>query len=268
MKKVLSLVLSAMLVLGLTACSSSPSKPSVPPEPLSEHEINLMYSNPNDYSGRPVELTGEVFSDPEYDENAAYFQMFVDPENARLNTVVIYPNPSHKLKDGDYVRISGIVDKEFVGENMMGGEVHAPTIVVDKLDVLSYQEALSPTIHTASATTPTIDQYGYTVTIEKIELAENETRVYVKVENNGQSEFNLYEYRTRIVQDSSQIEQQSNYDADYPELQRDLRPGIISEGIICMGPLKDASFQLILDGSSDNWDEDIEEFIFDCTIDS
>ena len=69
--------LLAMLLL-LSGCgSSTPADTS----PMSEDEITQMYSDPDSFKGRTLELYGRVFNEPEYDDDGVYFQMWGDPEN-------------------------------------------------------------------------------------------------------------------------------------------------------------------------------------------
>ena len=92
MKRLLYLLLTFIILLGLTACGSSSSantnqgesstpaeQPKQEIEPLTEIEVKQMYSNPKDFVGRRVELVGKVFSTPEYDKDGVYFQMWGDP---------------------------------------------------------------------------------------------------------------------------------------------------------------------------------------------
>ena len=234
--------------------------------PLTEDEIKRMYSSPEDYIGRTVELVGQVFAGVDYDEDGVYFQMWADAENFNNNTVVAYLDPSFTVEDNQYVRVKGTVADVLVGENMMGATVTAPLIRADELAVLTYKEAVMPTIAVAEATTKTIEQRGYSVTVQTVELAEEETRAYISVTNNGSSTFSLYEFNMLLIQDGTQYEYTWNFMADYPELQTDIRPGITSEGVVVFPAIKEAPFQIIMEGDSGDWNEELEEYIFDFNI--
>lgn len=272
MKKRVCLLLSLALIATLTACGNSTGTPTqeadVKPEapPLTESEIKQMYSDPSKFIDRQLELTGQVFTAPEYDEDGVYFQMWGDPENWDLNTIVAYPDPEMELEEDEYVRITGYVASAYEGENMMGGKISAPMITADTVEIVSYIDAVSPTLHTAAAETNSIDQYGYVVTIEKAELAESETRVYVTITNNGKETFGLRQYSSKIIQNGKQYEHETNFSADYPEVQDDLSVGVTTEGIITFPAIEAGDFQLILPGSSGNWKEDISDYTFDLTI--
>ena len=271
MKRLFTLVMTIFVAVSLVGCGGTTSQEQnsntqsqdEPPEPLTEAEVKMMYSNPEEYIGSTVELVGIVFAGVEYDEDAIYFQMWGDPENLDLNTVVTYPDPTFKLEDDQYVKVVGEVVDVFEGENMMGGTITAPAIRASSLEVLSYQDAMAPTISTATAATQTIEQYGYSVTVQKAELAESETRLYISVTNNGSNEFNLYTFNMKIIQNGTQYEEEMNYNADYPEIQSGILPGVTTEGIVTFPALEQAPFQVIIEGSSGDWHEDLKDYVFD-----
>jgi hypothetical protein len=233
-------------------------------QPLSDIEIQQMYSDPDAFKGRAVTLTGVVFAQVERDDDAVYFQMNQDVENYDNNTVVAYQDPGFELSDGDYVRVTGVVKGTFEGENAFGGTVTAPKIIAEKCEVVDYKEAVVPTLKEITVN-QTLDQYGYLVTVEKVELAAKETRVYVNVANNGGSNFSLYGFNCNLLQGSSQYDYQTNYSGDYPEIQTDLIPGMQTSGVICFPAIDPAvPFTLLLDASSDNYfDEDVQPYQFD-----
>lgn len=273
MKKIAVFASTSLFLYLISGCSSgAPSNtPSVEPsntpeavvqEPLTDAEVKMMYSAPDEYKGALVELSGVVFNTVEYDEDGVYFQMWGDPENSDLNTIVTYPDPNFALESDQYVKLTGTVMGEFTGTNAFGGEISAAVVTADTLEISTYQDVVSPTLATASADVPTVEQLGYSITVQKAELAENETRLYISATNNGSANFIIYSFNMTIVQDGHQYEEESNYDADYPELQSDIRPSVTTEGIVTFPALENAPFQLIIEARSDDWDEDIQDYVF------
>lgn len=267
MKKAILFGTSLALVLSLFGCggqsSDTPPSASEPVEPLSADEVKKMYSSPKDYKGSFVELSGIVFGGVEYDDDGLYFQMFGDPTNMDMNTLVGYDDPAFELEDDQYVKLTGEVIDVYEGENLLGGKVVAPVIRADSLEISSYIDVVSPTLATAQAATPAVDQHGYVVTIDKAELSATETRLYVSVTNNGSSSFSVYPFNMRIVQDGTQYEETTNFDAGYPELQSDILPGVTTEGIVTFPPLQNAPFTVLVEGQSDDWDEDFKDYTFE-----
>lgn len=110
---------------------------------------------------------------------------------------------------------------------------------------------MRPTIKTIDVN-ETQDHYVYKITLEKVEFAENETRVYINVENSGSDEFSIYSFNGVISQNGNQYEEQSNYNADYPEMNNSLLVGNKTEGIIAFPALEDAPFTFTIDAYSNN----------------
>jgi hypothetical protein len=230
---------------------------------LTNSEIQQMYSDPNQFKGREVELVGLVFATVERDSDGVYFQMYQDIDNSDNNTIVAYYDPEFEISDGNYIKLTGKVDGEFKGENAFGGEITAPKLIADKVEIINYKDAVVPTIKEIPVN-QTIDQHGYKVTIEKIELAEAETRVYLTVTNSGLSKFSLYSFYAKLLQDSTQYDEQLNFNAEYPEIQTDLTVGMETKGVICFPSINmDKGFSLVFEGSSEDYNEEFEPYQFD-----
>lgn len=229
--------------------------------PMSGDEIKGLFSNPENLKNHYVEIIGKVFTAPEYTDDGICIQMFADYENSENNTVVYIADTDFKVDAGDYIKVIGKVSEPVTGTNVLGAEITAPTVIAKEYSILSYQEAASPTNKTIEVN-KTQTQLGYSVTVQKVELAENETRVYIKVENHGSDNFNVYSFNAKLTQNGKQYEEQSNWDADYPEIQTDLLVGNSTEGIIAFPAIKEGAFKLLIEGSSDNWEEDIKPFTF------
>jgi hypothetical protein len=239
----------------------TPTITLAPDEYLSDDEIQYLYSDTKKYIGKHVKISGIVFGNPESDENGIYFQMFQDAANNENSTIVAYKG-IFDIKDGDYVIIDGIVDREAKGDNYFGASLSAPGIIADSIEISTYQDVVSPAEKTINLN-KSHEQYGYEVTVEKIEFSPIETRVYVTINNNGKSNFSAYAFNMKIKQGRSQYEEQSNWNYDYPEVQTDLMPNTTTSGVVCFPVISQTDkFTLYIDGSSDNWDEDLEQYVF------
>ena len=102
--------------------------------------------------------------------------------------------------------------------------------------------------------------------MQKVELAETETRVYVSITNNGTDTFDMYSFNAKLIQNGKQYEEEANYEADYPEIQNDLSIGVTTEGIITFPPIEEAPFQIVLPANSGNYHEEINDYTYDLTI--
>lgn len=233
--------------------------------PLKGSEINSLYTNPKELKNHCVEIVGRVFIEPEYQDGIAGLQIWADPEKSEKNTIIYVNSENLDVKEGDYVKVVGIVGEVLEGENSFGGSVSAPTVHAREFEKISYKDAVSPAIKTVDVN-QTKTQYGYSVTVQKIEFAEKETRVYIKVENKGSDKFSLYSFYSVISQEGKQFKEQDNWDANYPKIDTDLLKGNYTEGVIAFPTLADKSFKLTLEGSSDNFDEEIKPFVFNIEV--
>ena len=265
MKKFISIFLSAIVFLSLTGCGKSESSASAsegPPEYVEEGELSALYTSPDKYKGKYVKLTGQVFLDPEKDEDGICFQMFADPENGERNTVVVCRDLSLKLKEDDYVSLDGKILGAYKGSNALGGTVTALQIEAASLEVIGYKDAMRPTLKdTAPALTQ--EQHGCSVTVDKIEFAQQETRVYLTVKNGSEDKFHFYSFDCKIVQEGKQFEEENNYYADYEEIPSELLPGVTATGVIAFPAVDSAKeFQFLTEGRSDNYRLDFEPYTF------
>lgn len=242
----------------------TPSAP-VPEGALSEEEIKQLYADPSLFTGRPIVLTGIVFTTPEKDTDNIYFQMFSDIENYEGNTVVAFADPNLDVKEDCYVRVIGTVGEKFEGESMTGAALSIPTVIASSVEVVSYMDAAAPTLKEVTCNM-TQTQEDYTVTVDKVEFAATETRIYVTVSNSGTDNFHLYSFNTKLIQNNNQYEESPNYDADYPEIPSDLLPGATSTGVIVFEPLEQKDFKLYLEGYSDNYSKDFEPYTYDIKV--
>ena len=213
---------------------------------------DLLDSDPETYTGASVEIVGRVFSSPERDEGSVTFQMWADPDNSNWNTVVGYADPSLRVTDGTYVRVTGTVNGKAEGTNAFGGTVSAPVVIAHSVKIVDATAAASPAIDTLGRAA--FRQAGITITVRKIEIAPDETRVFVAVKNGSAYDFSIYSYSAKIVQGGRQYEQKYS-SADYPELSSDLVPGAFTTGVIVFPALSpNHAVKLYLEGSSENYD--------------
>ena len=234
-------------------------------QPIKGKALNKVYGNPDGYKDHCVEVTGKVFGEPDYDDGIMAIQIWADPEKNEKNTMVYISDEDFEVEDEDYVRIKGIVEGTFEGENMMGGDIEALSINASEYEVISYAEAVAPTTRTVKVNA-TIKQYGYSVTVQKVEFSDKDTRVYVKVDNNGTDKFSLFSFDSKLIQDRKQYTEEDKWDNDYPEVCSELAVGVSSEGIIAFPKIEEKDFKLIFEAYSENWEEEIDEYTFDINV--
>lgn len=236
---------------------------------VSEEDIDKMYSNPKQFKDYEVELTGIVFNEPEADEDGVYFQMFADPINSEKNTLVGLVDTDLKVKTDDYVKLTGIVKDEFEGENAFGGVVKAPVIEATKFEVVDYVTAVAPANRTIEIKEE-INQHGYHMELQKVELADEETRVYLKISNQSDATIDFYSFNAKLIAGNKQLEEDMPYlETGLPEIQSEILPGVETEGVIIFPAIDESEKKLTFhaEGSSENYELDYKPFTFEIKID-
>ena len=274
MKRVLSMLLAACLCCGLLAgCGGNSEteekqkKKEKTKEYIEESQIAELFTNPDSFKGKYVVLTGQIFVEPEKSEGTTALQAWHDPQNAQNNFIIHYSG-SESFSTNNYIKVDGRIEGTFEGENMMGGIVTAPLIKADKIEVMSYIEAVTPTIKELTPENAISEHNGISLKVDKIEFAENETRIYMTETNSSVDKFCMSTYSMKIIQNGQQIEQDmasiSSFEGAYAELASDILPNASSSGIIVF-PVIDssASFQIYAEGFSDNWELEFAPFTID-----
>lgn len=232
-------------------------------EAVPESEIEYVYSNPEKYEGRKVTLKGQVSDSVEKTENGISFTIYANPSSIKNSAKIYTDNSELNIKDDDYVIVEGIVVESSYGEGFNMDDV---VIKADKVTKSNYIDVVEPT-QVKYKIKKTINQNGYKVTLSKVELAKNETRVYLKVKNNGRAKFALHTFNAKIIQGHKQYDQKLNYSANYKELPGDIEKGITAKGIITFPRIKEKkNFKLKIEPYSHDWNEKLTDYVFNVHI--
>ncbi|MCZ1180155.1 hypothetical protein EIJ82_00520 [Alkalihalobacillus clausii] len=277
MKKVLN-ILVIFIVLIMTACSNNTTEPTEADtseiesgndekvsssEMLTENEFYQMLASPKDYIGSQIEFIGKVFS-VEKDSEGVYLQVWQDIHNNENNMLVgIYDN-SFEVSTDDYIKVKAEIIDEFEGENAFGATLTLPAVEAYEYELIGYADAVSPTEFEVDVA-ETQEQSGYVVTINKIEFGAEDFRLFVEIENQSDDVINFWKHDAKLVAGNNQFDSDSNWAADYPEVQSELLPGVSTEGIISFPYINYEEVNQVtvhLGGSSDNWDISIDDFVF------
>lgn len=233
---------------------------------IDDSAFDNIYNDTDPYRGKFVKFGGVVFGEPEQDGTRVMFQVWADAKNLEKNTIILYDGDLD-VKADDLVNITGYIAGTMDFENAFGGQLSAPVIIATELEKGTYAQIVAPATKTTSFSDQSINQHGYTISVDKVEFAEDETRLYVTAENNAAADLSLYTYSSAvIIQDGKQYEYESNYQADYEELQSDIKPGVKSSGILTFPKIEPTDFQFIIDGHSNDWDIDLNEYVFNLNI--
>lgn len=167
-KLLVSVILLAMGSSVLTGCGGG-EKQEEPEEIvyLEESEIDSLFTNPDEYAGKYVKLSGQLLDAPQTDGETIAIQAWHDIENYTQNFIV-YTDAADEIENQDYVWVDGKIDGTFSGENAFGSNVECPLIVDATVTKGSYMEIVVPTIAEISPAVSQ-DQNGIVVTVDKVE---------------------------------------------------------------------------------------------------
>lgn len=244
LKKLIAVLVTLMCVLVLCACGEQDTSP------LTDEEISNLYSSADEYKGRTFEFTAQVFN-MEKDGDALYIQAWHDIKNYEENTIIEYSGGDVKVNTDDYIKVSGTVDGAFEGENAFGGEVEGVRIIADSLEKITAVEAIPA--EKVIDVNKTVTKGNYVATLEKVDFTVDETRVYVKIENNSSDTFDVYPDQGVILQCGKQYE--VTYNFDYGEISTEIRPGVSSEGIITFDRIDESSFTYLFTGYDNDYND-------------
>lgn len=261
LKKHIAIILALLSVTFMLAgCGSSEPAEKVY---LEESEIDAALSDGDSYKGKYINIVGKVFSVDKDGETIA-MQAWYDPETADQQFIVYADKElAGDAKEDDYIKVDGKITGTFTGENMLGGEVTAMMIEAESIEVGGYDDIYAPA-ETTKEVGQTQDQHGVSVTLDRIEYAKGEARVYLTVKNESGYQASIYTYDAKAIQDSKQFEHEDNYEAGYDNDIGDVLDGASKEGIVRfkgLDPEKPVKIQI--GAYSDNWDIELKDYVFE-----
>ncbi|AKX93237.1 hypothetical protein [Neomoorella thermoacetica] len=268
MKSYLTRLIVIIMILGIVmyvaGCSSAntTSTSKATQEVLKNDKLAELTTEPDKFKNYPVELTGKIFTAPEVKDGKTAFQMWGDPQKSEFNVVVYYNGTSNDIKSDNYVKVKGTVKGKFEGSNAFGAKITAVAIMADAVEKVNPVDIIAPAKLKIDVN-KAANQKGYSITLQKVEFADNETRVYLAVKNETNNKIYFWEHSAKALQNNKQLDVKMNF--DYPRVQPEILPGVVSEGVVVFPALdinaKSATF--VFEGSSDDFNIRINPMSFD-----
>lgn len=267
-KKLLALLVVGTMSLSMTACGGSSDSGNTTTSTTPEQKeyvdsITSVTSDPDACKGKYVNFYGIVSQADESDDEY-FYQVYTDTDYD--NSVLLYvPKElvSDTISSDDFISVEAKIDGSYSGQTIMGVDTTWAKLTAESIQKSSYVDTFGKAHTTWDFSDQTIEQEGISVAVTKVEFANTETRVYITATNNSSDTVNLWTSSAKIVQNGQQYEQTyGNYLADYPEVSSDILAGASSSGILCFDALEPGEFQFYLEGSSDNWDIELDPFTF------
>jgi len=255
-------VVLVSLILGTILLVNRDTKPKLDKDgnPVFVELTNEVYTNASKYKGYHINIKGKVFQVMGDNGETKGIQIWLDPETCEQN-LMLYYSTDVEVKQGDYISCSGYIDSVTKYKNAYDAELQVPLVFSSDLKLATYIDVVAPTLESIMPENLKKESHGYTVSVDKVEFSEKETRVYVSVSNNGKA--TLYVGDSVIIQDGKQYKSTTNYDANYDEIHYKIIKGASSAGIVVFPAINPADFELSFDVHSDDFDENLGEYAFE-----
>lgn len=242
--------------------TTSQSQKTTSKPTLKNSDWSKVESDANSYKGYPVDIKGQIFTDPISQNNQVQYQIYLDPQNSSQNTIVITQG-APKFKNGDYIEVKGTVYKEISAQNSLGATLTLPLIDGTSVTKSTREAVVAPTIAT-SHNIPSETQNGVTVSVDKVEFAKSETRVYLTVTNKSSSGASIEAMSATLVQGTNQLQQKMLFNANYPTLPTTIAKGVIAHTVIVFdaADVSGGSLKLDIPAMSSDFTVDMKDFVF------
>jgi len=218
-------------------------------------------ADPDSFKGARVDIVGAVLGEPAKDGKVTCWQMWPHPTNVEWFAAVDFEDASFAIADGDYVHVVGTVRGKTEGEIPLLAKVDAVAVRVETAEVVD-QRALAPAALRTVEVAKSVEQHDLVVTVDKVEFAANETRVYVKVDNRSTATASFYDYKVKAAQGQTQYE--AEYFTYYPQVDSQLPPKAVSSGVVLFTALNPAqATELSFETRTDDYQLEFMLYVFE-----
>jgi hypothetical protein len=263
------LIVSIISILALTACDASnftsSNSNSENTTPLSEDEFAQLYSDSSKFEGRKVDFYARIFTQILRDDKGSYFQAYANDDHTKKTIIGLY-DTQLSVENGDIIGVSGIVGK-CEGEKYFDATLTVPSILASEIEKSDYSPAFAPAIKTIQVNKE-INQNGYLLQLNKIEVAKEETRLFISINNTTKDQVSFFSLNTNITQGNKEIKKLINLNEKVPEIDSNILPGVAQSGVLIFDPIQvdGENLKVIFEGGSYNRDVHFTPFTFDAVV--
>ncbi len=270
-KKVWVLLLALALASGLTACGGTNLSDEATEEEMdyvSSEEIPDVFSDPDAYAGRYIVLTGQISKtiDSEETQEQQAFQAYFDTQ-AYTGDYVVYCSREIPVTENEYIAVEGKIVGAEPFETLFGEQRNILTIEAVSVTEKSYIDIVTPAIAVVMPQDATASQHDISVTVDKVEFAEDETRIWITMQNDSDKAVDIYPKNSLLLQDGAQYaynwDSMTLYETDETEPADRLLGGITSSGLLVFPAINiEEESQLYMEKFySDDYEEEFDPFI-------
>lgn len=228
-------------------------------------DIGKVLEDPDSFTGKYVILSGQI-SVIDKAEASEIYQVYIDPETDFHSVIVEVPKDIlfDSIEEDDFVNIEAKIEGPYTGKTVAGIETTWAYLIADEIKETTYIGALSKPSTTWKFQDNIVEQNGITISVDKVEFAEDETRIFITATNNFSKKYSLWNYSANLFQDGREIERNyENFLAPYPEPASRIPPRGSVSGILCFQNTKPTQLTFSIEGISDDPDVDFTPFVFE-----
>ena len=186
------------------------------------------------YLGSNVDVRGIVTQVIRTSASDSQIAIKTKQEHSIGEYTVVVVNTNPRVKVDQWVRVQGILHSYWTTEHNLGSELRLPIVAAQKVSAITRAEAI-PAIRTVSVD-QSISRHGLTITLQKLEISESETRLYIYAINNSSDKAFLYADDVVLVQGTQQVKKKSELGQEADEPDSTLVPGTETQGVLLFEP--------------------------------
>ncbi|PKM82662.1 MAG: hypothetical protein CVU89_03955 [Firmicutes bacterium HGW-Firmicutes-14] len=202
---------------------------------FTNENLQLLYENPRLYMGLPINVVGRIDKVIQVNQNNTQFSVSVkiSGQSGNESLIISYNQPHFSLQFASYVKITGSIQHI----SRIQSNKETPVVIADKVEAIEDPwSILAPSQYTIYPD-KTAQQNGKVVHLEKVEFAEQETRLYVRVRNEADtSEVLVLSNPVGFQEGTEYHETKNNYGWDFPAIIQ-LQPQQEARGVMFLEPM-------------------------------
>lgn len=253
---IIILLLFVLVLIGVSGGSSKPSDKyknisieEVKQKAISNFSYEELFRNNSQYAGKIVHYVGKVVQTQEDSSNSYTMRANVTEKEYGLWEDDVFLNyQGNRVLEDEIVEFWGEVKGVRKYTTVLGASRSIPEITVLRLEVLKdYTGGGTAPIKKAVEVGEINTQNGFSVTLDKMELTDKQTRVWLTVKNNSKYKMTFYTYSAKLVQAGKQLERESVFDQKL-ELPSEFLPNVEVKGVIVFPAISETgNIRLVID---------------------
>ncbi|MDX8418282.1 hypothetical protein [Absicoccus intestinalis] len=195
-------------------------------------KIESALIEPDNYIGKWIKLYGQITSGPKVDGADGYMVCYKGQDNRYFFVSTTNTN----FKVGDYVKVDAKINNIVTRKNAFGDDLPVAELNEAKITKTTYDKVEAPAYQTIKPKNGSKKLDGVKFEVQKVEYAESETRVYIKVTNKTDYELYCASAYTIVQQGDTVINPNTSESIiereGYDQIASSIDPGDSSSGIV------------------------------------